>query len=170
MNHHHPPAAPAAVRPGRVRPSLALLVAAVAACAGLVGCSEAPTAPQANPELRQQVSAARAEAFLSSHPGYFADRSEEAGMEALYIVNHDPLRPPPTLQHSAGYGRCGSAPQTRTRTLYCVSVMEGGRFYVAEFDPQDRSLVYEDGAWFLPTDRTTFLDEQLGLIGGAMSA
>ncbi|MDO5094777.1 MAG: hypothetical protein Q4D79_15420 [Propionibacteriaceae bacterium] len=50
-----------------------------------------------------------------------------------------------------------------------VWVRQGeGQFYTRELDPQDRSVLHEEGTWFLDTDQEAFVAEQVKLLDELM--
>lgn len=132
------------------------------------GCSAAP-APQKDPALQAALAAVDAKAFMAKNPGLWVSVETGAGFESVSITNYDPLRlPPPKRQETAAYGKVGTGPETITATVYSVGVQVGTDFYVAEFDPETKTQLFEEGSWPLDEAKQPYIERQLALVDTAL--
>lgn len=155
----------------KFRLAVALSVCAVLAsgCGGPAGPgpSAAPTA--ADPTLLARIEGVDRAAFLKLHPDLFVDTSTEPGMESITLTNYDPAKPPPAQQQVAGFGHLSSDASRLGDRIYSVFMLDGERFYSAEFEEGTRARISEEGQWFLPENQRTYLEARLALVDALLA-
>ncbi|MFZ1410086.1 MAG: hypothetical protein WAS07_01345 [Micropruina sp.] len=108
--------------------------------------------------------------FAKLHPNLFVADDRGPGMESVSVLNYDPNKfPVPSRQEVVGYGHLGSSPKNFQQVVRHVSVMEGEKFYVVEFDPTSGDKVYEEGSWFLAEERDAYVAKQLAILDDLLS-
>lgn len=142
------------------------VVALLASGMLVAGCSTTLPTEQvtADAVLISAIDSVDIEAFTDQNPGHGIDVSREPGMESISIANYDLTKPPPSRQDVVSYGMVGSSEETRDQVVVSVAVQDGTTYYVAEFDPDSHDMLLEDGTWFLPESRDSYLQRQLALM------
>lgn len=156
---------------GTIRLRLAVLLAGLAllvtGCSG--GSATSTTTPTPDGTMRELIDRIDVPAFLRLHPGLFVDTSTESGMESISLTTYDPTKPPPARQEVVGFGHLSANPSRLGDRVYSVFVLEGERFYTAEFEADTRVRLSEEGTWFLSTDRDAYVADRLATIDALLA-
>lgn len=137
------------------------------------GCTAArpevasPT-PATDADLLALIQKVDREAFARDHPGLYIDINTEPGLESISVANYDPAKAPPTRQEVVGYGHLSSESGRMAERVYSVFVVEGDRYYAAEFDAR-RAPLSEDGTWFLTEDRDAYVEAKLTVLASLLA-
>jgi len=151
------------------RPVRSLLGGALLAATLMVSsaCTASPSATSSPDEtFLVRVKGVDYRAFEARHPGLHVMDERSPGWESVAVVNYDPQKlPPQARQDTVGFGHLGSDPDKRNAVVYQIWVQEGETtFYVADFDPATRSLVREEGTWFLAESKDAYVQRQWAVL------
>ncbi len=147
----------------------ALLTGLALATAGCGSSGSAGTVPAADGTLLALINRVDAPAFLSDHPGLFVATTTEPGMESISLTSYDPAQPPPAKQEVVGFGHLSADAARLDARVYSIFVLDGKRFYAAEFDEDSRRRIAEEGEWFLGTDRDAYAADRLAAIDALLA-
>lgn len=145
---------------------VSLVLSLVAGCAG----SGSTNQPQPSPEatMAEAIRVLDVASFEAEHPGRWVETSEDAGFESVSVVNYEPgVFPVPEYQEVVSWERSYSLDSRQLVISVWVRQSEG-QFYTRELDPQDRSVLHEEGTWFLDADQEAFVAEQVKLLDELM--
>jgi len=144
---------------------LVLLLSAVV----FAGCSVPDGGSKQDTALKARIEAVDKVAFMRTHPGMWISTSTDPGFESVTLSNYDPMSvPPPARQEVVEFGRVGSAPSTRALTVYAISVMKDGKYYVADYDATSKALLFTEGAWALDENQQDYATRQLSLMDSVL--